>query len=125
MSIKKTLKNIAKLDNAGQQKLEDATVRGVVEAIILVDTLRDLGNSNVATQCIAMLMQKGFSHERAEWTVNYYRTLSRPKQDDPNDADCKQCKNYSQEEYEVDDQEGETILDNNLQGYCDYFAKKE
>ena len=73
---------------------------------------------------LAALCEKGFSHERAEWIVNAYKTIGRPKQDDPNDADCEKCEFYSQEECEVDNQKRETILDNNLQGYCDCFTRK-
>ena len=108
------------------QELENAIVRGVVEADLVVRLLRCHDNSDVddVERCIAVLCQKGFSQERAEWVVNMYGTLGRPKQDDPNDADCEKCKHYSQGECEIDNQEREAILDNNLQGYCDCFARK-
>ena len=115
-----------KLDNEEQQELENTIVRGVVEADMILHLLRchDSSNVDVVKECIATLCQKGFSQDRAEWIASFYRKLSRSKQADPNDADCEQCKHYSQEECEVDNLERETVLDNNLQGYCTCFERK-
>ena len=115
-----------KLDNEGQQALENAIVRGVVEADMILRLLRCHDNSNVddVKECLAILYKRGFSLEKAQAIVNFYGPLRRPKRDDPNDADCEQCKHYSQEECEVDNLERETVLDNNLQGYCTCFERK-
>ena len=127
MNIKKTLNDIAKLDIIGESDLEGAIVRGMVQADLIARLLlcHDSSNIDDVGTCINILYRMGFSQEKARAIVSFYEPSRRPKRDDSSDADCEKCKHYFREECEIKSQSRETILDNNLQGYCDCFTRKK